>query len=303
MKKLKKKKRKKFRAVASLLVIAIVLAVVVESSLVTPTQKNEICFTRECNPKYWSEIPPMPSDFITRKNQFVYNAIPDDPTIFTEAYWKQPEWMVQTPRQMTSFYQALEDAMKGREVIWCVGIYDAEKVLIIDGDKLKAEPIRINPEMQMLIDKGLLKVTAEGLELKGRFWIRSCPAAQRYFGVRIYEVFLASGQVSGKYSDEEMILSNPKVAKQYLSLEPAISEFVLGRYFPKLESDYIKEVKWDLTIKKDIPKGWHIIALEAGTPTRSFQVNQSEVHGYGYTDANVGASMNPRQFKIYINVI
>jgi len=176
----KKKKNLKERKIVSaknkLLPLIGVGVVIVVSLLIIFTRapkereiNGDICFTRECNPDYWSELPSMPDDFEARKSQYQYNIIPDDPNIFTEVYWKQPEWVTRSGQEMEKFYNMLRVVEGGREPIWCVGIYDAQKVFRIDKEELDRESIEVDPIIQVMIDKGLMKIESDGLIIRSRF--------------------------------------------------------------------------------------------------------------------------------------
>lgn len=309
MKKNEKKRRNSLIMVAVGIMILVIVASLgimsIEGKNSQDNPASDVCFTRECDPEYWSEIPEMPRDFETRKNQYQYNTIPDSPSVFTDAYWKQPEWVTRTGEEVNNFYKILDGMMEGRETIWCVGIYDAEKVLRLDGDELKMEEPRINPEMEALMQLGLLSIDSNGLHISGRFWIRACPGARRHFGVKLstyYPDSEALKEISGIV--EGGVISSPAhTAMQYITLIPEMGHLTLGTYYPKLEYDYNREVNYELTIDKDIPKGWYIVGINAGVPDRSYQVNQSIEYGFAYTDPNIGMSAPERQFKIFIEVM
>jgi len=123
--------------------------------------------------------------------------------------------------------------------------------------------------------------------------------------VKIYPIYPATGEmqgISGLIEGGE-VGSDVLTTKRYLSISSDIEEFVLGKYWPRLSYDYNKEIPYELKIKKGIPKGEYIIGLEAGAPTIAFQIRQSETYGFDYTDPNIGASVNPRQFKVFVQVV
>ena len=307
--------KENFNHILNMMVLVVILGVVITIAAmiiisnkskmhISQTNDTEVCFDRKCNPSYWEKIPPVPADFSTKKLQYQLNNIPDTPDVFTEDYWKQPEWVTSTIMEIDTFYGMLEMVVKeNRQVVWCTGIYPSQRPIIINKEML--EYGEMSEEAEMLIDMGLLSMDNDNIYFNGRFWNRACPGAIRCFGVKLNVIYPTSSPMEGIYGivGGALVNSTPEITEKYIHIESPVDEYVLGRYFPRLEYDYNKEIPYTISINRDIPKGWYIIGFEAGSPTRSFQVNQSMIYGYNYTDPNIGAMRSPSQFKVFIGVV
>jgi hypothetical protein len=306
VKKLKKnsKRRIVLYAIVAVVLIAILYAINNPTKItgnVVASTTGKYDFSRN-NPDYYSLLPPKPDDFDQIKTMLDTGIIRDFPDRINESYWKQPEWF---PGYNQSFVAVLEDISNASRIpIWSIDIYDAELYRQINKDWLESAT------MEGMNDPALIEIKNDSIVLRHRFWVRASVGSLQWFGVGLYESYPPQATLiaSPKTGFESRTLTqDPELVKKYISVDAIESvsgskEFNLGIYWPKLSYEYQKQVLVTVEIKKSTPKGFYVIAVQPGSPSKDYQESQSLKYGLTYTDPNIGMFVNPGTFKLFIEV-
>ena len=304
---MKKNKKNNMRIILATVAVVLVIALYLSSESITGSfiakSNSTIKFSREENPEWYSLLPSKPSDFDQVKYMWEMGIIRDVEDRINISYWKQPEWF---PRYEEGFVKVLEGlATSNRLPIWSVGIYDAQIYRQINKEWLE------NPTMPTTSGYGILEIKNDSVVIKHRFWVRASVGSLRWFGVSLGTVYPSNSLLLGSAKwklDKQQVTQDPELAKKYISIDMAESEtggkeFNLGFYWPKLMPDYQRQVDVTVEIKKDTPKGFYIVGVEVGGPSREYQIEQSWKYGLAYTDPNIGMFVNPGKFELFIEII
>ncbi len=299
------KKRIALYAIVAVVLIAILYAINRPTTITGDTVAStagKYDFSRN-NPDYYSLLPPKPADFDQIKTMLDTGIIRDFPDRINESYWKQPEWF---PRYNESFVGALEDIYKASRIpIWSIDIYDAQIYRQINRDWLG------NATMEGMNDPALIEIKNDSIVLRHRFWVRTSVGALQQFGVGLYESYPSEAKLIASPRtgfNLRILTQDPELVKKYISVDAVEGqsggkEFNLGIYWPKLSYEYQKQVLVTVEIKKSTPKGFYVIAVQPGRPSKDYQESQSLKYGLTYTDPNIGMFVNPGMFKLFIEVV
>lgn len=298
-----KKNSKKRIALYAIVAVVIIAALYYINNPITgnaiSTSTKRVQFSRGANPDYYSLLLPKPADFDQIKLMFERGIIRDDPDRINESYWEQPEWF---PRYAESFVPSLEETYnEGREPIWGIGIFDSQIVRSINKDWLE------NPVIPNTTGRGIVEIKNNSVVIKHRFWLRAVPGAIKHFGVRIYTSYPTYAHLLGNAFwgiAEQNITQDTNVTEKYIKIwTDGPDTFTLGNYWPKIEPDYIKEIQVETEISKDTPKGMYVVEVDAGSPSKDYQQEQSLKYGLTYTDPNIGMFTSTPSFKLFVEVI
>jgi len=306
VKKLKKNKNKRRIALYIIVAVALIAGLYFINNPITGgfvADNTTIKFSREKNPEWYSLLPPKPADFDQVKLMWERGIIRDVPERINESYWKQPEWFPEYERSFVNILESL--ATSNRLPVWSVGIFDVQVYRRINKDWLE------NPTIPTTQGHGIVEIKNDSVVVQHRFWTRASVGSLRWFGVGVKPVYPSKSLLLGSARwkiDKKEITQDPEVVKKYISVEAWESEsgeteFNLGFYWPKLSPEYQKQVWVTAEINKDIPKGLYVVGVEVGGPSREYQHEQSLKYGLTYTDPNIGMSVNPGVFELFIEII
>lgn len=262
-------------------------------------------FSRASDPDYYSLLPLMPSDFGQIQLMWKQGIIGDDPDRINASYWKQPEWF---PLYTENFVGTLNYiADNNRQPIWSLGIFNSQVYRAINQDWLKnATEI---PEKTS--GYGIVEIKSNSIVVKHRFWLRAAPGAAKIYGVGLYTSYPSSAYFEGNALFgllNQTVNQDPNIAEKYIKAEAVDNEtgqteFNMGKYWPKLEPDYVKQIEVTAEIEKDIPKGFYVVSIDAAAPSKEYQQQQSLMHLLNYTDPNIAMYRGPSNFRLFIEII
>jgi hypothetical protein len=290
-----------YGAAAIVIIAAIFLISNLNNSGVLETKHD---YSRGGNPDYYSLLPAMPEDFRQIQLMWDQGIIRDDPERINSSYWKQPEWFPLYSQNFVPTVNMIAD--QNRLPIWSLGVFDSQIYNRINQDWLSnASSI---PETS---GRGTLEIENNSIIIEHRFWVRAAPGAAKMYGVGLYPSYPGSAYLKGNEGlgiPNETLNQDPENTKKYFKVsaiekESGSTEFNLGVYWPKLESDYVKEVEVSVEVQKNTPKGIYIVGVDMAAPSKNYQEEQSLKYLLRYTDPSIGMSRSPSEFRLFIDVI
>lgn len=264
--------------------------VVFNSIKVESISENEFKITQE----YFSEIPEKPDDFDTVQRLRESGLIEENPEKVNERYWKQVEWMPFS----NEFYEAITKSANSPYMPWwCVGIYDSQLIG-------RVENIESSENDTVFVQ---------------RFWARTIPGMPATIGLKLTPSYPSSKELIGnrRFGTEDMVISqHPDITRQYIEMKvlrvcsdsshcEETDTFTLGRTLPTLNYDYVKEIWFEVTVDRNIPKGWYVANLNAIAPDRKFTSDRIYEHldkDESYLDPNFGQSCGIPSFSFFVEV-